>query len=1330
VIVHHRAYFDATIPKFAHLRIIEGNMTAIKQSAQNVNPDTSKQVIEEIYQNIEQGMGIVPLLGSGLSAASGIPAGIDYRAYLFYCLARVFGTDGESDKSVEQWDPRTLRWPDITEIPLFHNVRSAMLKWAKTQLKEVKKSPLGYHDARWQAAGAVADWRAILNLLSRLTIQEKTKKDGKGKAVVQTYSDQRIIDSFFVHLTNNRHPNSAYLLLAHLADILRIKVILTTNFDNLIESAFQSFSMPVAVYDVHMDAQLPDADFVRAQRSIIKIHGGRYGLRADFSLDKYPTSDDVDKFIAYLSLYDKNYVHIDQNQRNLLVIGVSGNERRTIALICRAMNHLKRLKIFWICHRESEITEINNSFTKTLTVLWRRNEIKYKDIGKCIERLRVTAFPSPALFFLKLYQKIFLSLPPAGVKFPAVWTMPPRMKGKIKAKDEKLLKNCQQQVENFKKRIIFLEHQKDLVFLSACLYQKLSENYHCIWVDLSNPFHTEDLAFIIIEAIGRELGIMNLLPINIKSGAKGTRLPLEFRNQIRLLVQNSLRRLVIFINCNDLTDVGDFKRLQLCLQSLQSDHISYILVKEPARKNLDPTLQISRNRKLQKNLAMVLASSKIMGIEIMKEYNKRSFMKKKIRKPHKIDIERFVLALTLFRQPCYLSVLHTWAFIKAPESLSTKYDNDVLRNVVAQVIISRLLENELIQESVGQFVSIPLRDRGILRKKIEEVMKKRRLPWEFYEAECHQGIADWYMKLYRASGDIRAVFECMFHRLQCYTLANKHKDYPQKLRLQKTSLVEGEQALKLIAKDIDTLYHSFSLGQLFDSICGTLFDLHKNESHNWFKWKLAWLLSQLKLVHVRYQRQIGFAPLSKDHILCGTLEPLKSPLLLDKNLLEIFRGKEKEFLSQLQKCGMAKKRTVVPSEELIDQLFENIGQNIHQRKYGQAEKIMNAILHYFEFDPEISKKSQINKKPEYQRSQVRKWIEMVQDRFKKILEKKPGKTAKDEGAIQEQALRLCQDLFKLMVRVLRRNQSLKYHKAQVLFYFSSNSEDFNKILRSAEITYLYSTEIMRYITDTMFLNRENAYLRTSTGIIMAKMDRHHEAYRRFNEAYGYLNFVPIVMQSEYVPIDLNRGETFLHLLSRNTPSDATHRRIKRSHYLNKMQNRRLGFLFDAIASVERAESRLHGTTVNNWLYSSICEMQLMICLETVTLRHEISKTLGQYRLGPEKDKYDLFSRCRECEMCGTRFIKNLENGLQMVGDDVLRLGRFMEIAFLFRKALHTSGQHSNNRRLKNSFQTAVKKGMHRLGALNQHVNQQESCKDVVRYCNKILGKKSLYLTRF
>ena len=381
-------------------------------------PQSGTSIIRQICSRIGRGGGIVPLIGSGMSAASRIPAGSAYQAYLFYCLTRVFDSP--------PWNPAKLRWPPYADVPYYVKLRSEMQRWStdqQTQVGEVlRRSPealLSEGDrARWQASGAVVDWRATLHFLSRVAEVHPN--------VILREPDPKIVDSFFVNLTEGKRPNAAHFLLAHLADVLRIAVILTTNFDNLIEAAFQNFDMPIATFDVHYEAGLPADRLVRVKRSVIKLHGGRYGIRADFSLDTPPAKNDAEIFASYLLPYGPDATGMSQS--DLLVMGVSGEERRTMRLVCEAVKKFKTLNVYWLCYRHSEINQVQTAFRSTLAELL----VDYKDTepsrkqdldGLC-QQLKIESAPDLTLFLLQLFQSIFLCLPPAGVTFSAVWPAP------------------------------------------------------------------------------------------------------------------------------------------------------------------------------------------------------------------------------------------------------------------------------------------------------------------------------------------------------------------------------------------------------------------------------------------------------------------------------------------------------------------------------------------------------------------------------------------------------------------------------------------------------------------------------------------------------------------------------------------------------------------------------------------------------------------------------------------------------------------------------------------------------------------------------------------
>src|ERR1041384_1308931 len=166
-------------------------------------PDVKRaQVIASLRAAIKDGRGVVPLIGSGMSAASGIPSGPDYRAYLFHCLTRVF-TPTAPDPF---WTPRSLLWPSFSELPKLRHLNREMIRWSTEVQSQLRQEidALDSHaafiravrddcDARLQASGAVLDWRATLHLLSRVVFDDAST----GKVRIKD-ADPRGLDLFFV----------------------------------------------------------------------------------------------------------------------------------------------------------------------------------------------------------------------------------------------------------------------------------------------------------------------------------------------------------------------------------------------------------------------------------------------------------------------------------------------------------------------------------------------------------------------------------------------------------------------------------------------------------------------------------------------------------------------------------------------------------------------------------------------------------------------------------------------------------------------------------------------------------------------------------------------------------------------------------------------------------------------------------------------------------------------------------------------------------------------------------------------------------------------------
>ncbi|MBN2013151.1 hypothetical protein JW960_27720 [candidate division KSB1 bacterium] len=608
-------------------------------------------------------------------------------------------------------------------------------------------------------------------------------------------------------------------------------------------------------------------------------------------------------------------------------------------------------------------------------------------------------------------------------------------------------------------------------------------------------------------------------------------------------------------------------------------------------------------------------------------------------------LHRFVLALTFFRHPCYLSVLHSWPFIKSPKSFSIAHDNDELRYYEAKVYLEVLRRCHAIRDDEGQFTymhhSTALIFQAYLRVQLGD-------DYDYLSAECHQGIADWYMKQYRASGDVIAAYESIYHRFKCIESALEIKldDILNKKRFMDTSVLEIILSLELTKSNVLSSFHTYTMMHLFKnfidrvdlqqpdsvSVSAKMKNLQKNGEYEWHIGQLAKIRKSLAKIQNKYYHQIGNYPCPAE------------------------TGKVHELQQERSSSDIISRHTRLEIDiSPINKKWEAIKHFINIRYYDDAHKLINEILTELSIQEELI----LSGNTILIRESALEWI------YYWIHEVNTSKIG------MKDALSVCQPMFRFVVQLCRRFQLLMLYFAQIEHYLKESTPTHRsretEYYIKAEKIYIFSTEIMHYILDSNFLNHENGLLRTNTGILLSRMMRHNEAYRRYNEAYSYLN---IAADSDspygYSIIDLRRGETFLSQIEQNLytrDADKNGNHSGNSQPITRCDKIQIGMLFDAIASVDRAESRMKGISVNTWWYCWMYEMQLNICLQIMMLREKIMSKIFPTRTEAGKmDKYDLFARCRECEYCGKRFQSNFAKGMQIVSDDMLRLSRYLKFA--------------------------------------------------------------------
>jgi NAD-dependent SIR2 family protein deacetylase len=160
-----------------------------------------------------------------------------------------------------------------------------------------------------------ADWRNFLKSVTR--------------------SDFDHIDAVFQVLVRGRSPGASHRQLAFLTRRFGWRLLLTINFDDLIERALSAEGLEPTVYDVWRSAELPSPGLVRGRLSVVKLHGSAYGLRVGESLDVPLKEAEKKTLCDYLG-----------ERPVLLIAGWSGQDQRMRDLVHAVVQ--RRGKVVWV----------------------------------------------------------------------------------------------------------------------------------------------------------------------------------------------------------------------------------------------------------------------------------------------------------------------------------------------------------------------------------------------------------------------------------------------------------------------------------------------------------------------------------------------------------------------------------------------------------------------------------------------------------------------------------------------------------------------------------------------------------------------------------------------------------------------------------------------------------------------------------------------------------------------------------------------------------------------------------------------------------------------
>lgn len=358
---------------------------------------TEYQFLNELVQRSQIGIELIPLVGAGISIASGIPAIPQIESYLKSCV--MLALRSSQDNGSQAWTPKQ-QWPDLS----FFDSNPSLCP-SEPALEELNQSRL------WrQGYGDSSDWRRALNFLSRLDCSNGAKE------LTLVPPQNAVIDSFFRHVTSGKTPNLAHRMLATLSGIGRIRLLMTINFDELIEAAMRESSLQLSTIPLHHNAFLPPLDTFESNLTLLKLHGGQYGLRADDSLDILPSNQELDRFRSYFYRQGGG-----QNRADLFVAGSSFDDVRMRAFLkslCFTKMNVESVvppRIFWVCYSEQDVLtarEIANEF----------GQRKENETQVFIHRSVDTG-----LLLFRFYQMLTSSLPTLGavIATPSLVPWPP-----------------------------------------------------------------------------------------------------------------------------------------------------------------------------------------------------------------------------------------------------------------------------------------------------------------------------------------------------------------------------------------------------------------------------------------------------------------------------------------------------------------------------------------------------------------------------------------------------------------------------------------------------------------------------------------------------------------------------------------------------------------------------------------------------------------------------------------------------------------------------------------------------------------------------------------
>jgi len=456
------------------------------------------------------GRPIVPFLGAGISVSTGFPATPRLTLYLAKVqFALHFGLYRSRypilSEGLETAEEHYIQhpsdfiadfgWPEMGQLNAALRSHLRKSKWWQhaSRFAPIVELPriTSLHDAEQYILQQHLESHEYG--IATLARQNQTPVRGDWSVLLDhlTEGQMPLTDALFTSLEIGRAPQHAHLFLAFLTQLLGIELILTLNFDTLLEQSLTREGAAFRVFDIHRDADLPHASLVRRQSSIVKLHGSAYGLRFGERL-QYALDEGSRRRMFQLVPQDAL----------LVVIGFSGWERRMMQLI-------------------RELARRGGEHGFTPAVMWLTQDPEndrsqpVEDLSMELKRLGLNSFEVHQIcdagsFMREVYSQLSSAFPSSRNRYFALGSKPVIARTYASPAVPNIIKKTQtagvviftnEPVDALYARKTTRAHVSSWPSLAAAECVAYHKDRDCIWIDLENHQTVEAVVRDILDQI-------------------------------------------------------------------------------------------------------------------------------------------------------------------------------------------------------------------------------------------------------------------------------------------------------------------------------------------------------------------------------------------------------------------------------------------------------------------------------------------------------------------------------------------------------------------------------------------------------------------------------------------------------------------------------------------------------------------------------------------------------------------------------------------------------------------------------------------------------------